>query len=117
MSAKNDPATFRNTNARLVNNVFDRMSVGSGSDSPAVESHNLIQSGGAGASLITSDPAFAGSWYELQAKTPAVDTGLPGSAPAVDWADARRDARPDRGAFEFGACAARWEPPCSPRRR
>ena len=39
MSAKNDPAKFQNTNARLVNNVFDRMSVGSGSDSPAVESH------------------------------------------------------------------------------
>ena len=64
------------------------------------------------------DPA--GHDFRLKPGSPAIDAAAPGDAPALDRDGLGRDARPDAGAFEFGARrpgAARGHAPPAPGRR
>jgi hypothetical protein len=102
LTSKDQPADFANTRVRVINNVFNRMSVGNGSARPDVEAYNLVRSGGAGTGLLTSDPQFVDmTSMRLRSSSPARDTGTLTSAPANDIDGFLRDARVDRGAAEY----------------
>ena len=76
---------------------------------PSFESNNLVwKSGGGGANLITSDPAFAPATdFALGASSPAIDAALVnGETPLIDIDGHLRLGRPDIGARELGATPA-----------
>jgi parallel beta-helix repeat protein len=100
MSAKNNPSVYQNVGAKLANNIFNRMSVGSRSVRPTIETHNLVRSGGSGTSLLTGDPLFSAG-YRLKFTSPAINTANPRYAPTIDREKMPRDRRPDRGAYEY----------------
>jgi len=55
---------------------------------------------------ITGDPDFAGEAagdYRLAAGSPCINAGTTVGAPVYDFGGARRDSKPDIGAFEYGA--------------
>jgi parallel beta-helix repeat protein len=56
--------------------------------------------------LVDVSPHFidpAGGDFHLQASSPAIDSGSPLGAPAVDFFGRLRDASPDIGAYEYGS--------------
>jgi hypothetical protein len=117
LSAKHDPATFANTDLHVRNNIFYRVRVVAGAVRPAVDSHNLVQVGGAGTSLIRASPRFADRrTYHLTSKSPAVGTAAARYAPRVDLWGGVRGERPDRGAIQFRAwrCGSAADPAPGP---
>jgi hypothetical protein len=117
-SSKGDPTRFANNDFRLWNNILYKAMFVNGADRPQFESHNLVQTGGGGPSLITSEPQFVDRLgYKLSAFSPAVNRALLiTDTPTTDRLGRRRDALPDRGAYESGA-RGRCKRSRSPRRR
>jgi hypothetical protein len=80
LTAKNNPAQFDNTGVQIWNNIFNRMTISSGSSWPTYCDYNLVWPGGGntcGASLITSSPQFLDHVdYMLQPLSPAIGSGI-----------------------------------------
>ncbi len=100
ISAKNQPSVFGNTNVRLANNILNKMQLKNGGTRPAIESHNLVRTGGGGYALLTGDPQFT-TGYRLKSTSPAINTANARYAPTVDRDKLPRDSQPDRGAYEY----------------
>jgi hypothetical protein len=107
-----DDRVPRGSGYRVVNNIFDSKD-GTPFEVEAnwgVEEHNVITSRGAlrrGAfdrtDIVGRSPSFVAAGagdYRLKRGSQGVDEGTPVAAPRTDMNGARRDGRPDAGAFE-----------------
>jgi hypothetical protein len=100
-----------NTGLKIWNNIFNKASADSGSG-PVFASHNLVTDRGSGlgdnpltgqAGFVTTDPTRP-ERYELEATSPAVDSGIitpDGMTPNTDLDGHLRTGMPDRGAREY----------------
>jgi hypothetical protein len=101
-----------NTDLRVWNNIFNKVSTDDSRSDPVFASHNLITTRGPGygedlltgrARFVTTDPTKP-ERYELKVMSPAVDSGMTtpdGMTPRTDLDGRSRRGLPDRGAREY----------------
>lgn len=93
-----EPYGFTNTNVRVQNNVFEKITP----SSPIhYEDYNCVRTGGTGAHNVTADPQLADlNKLTLKSTSPCLNIGTVVDAPLVDYAGTLR-VLPDAGAWEI----------------